>query len=87
MALRGAPKASILHGLRQSYHQLSDLGGQQTPAAKLIKGLESQAENLPESALDRNWRNDLSAKLSSVINEVGGLAQERQPGYRPSPPR
>lgn len=87
MALRGAPKETILHGLRQSYHHLSDLGGRESPAAELLEGLESQVDNLPESALDRNWRNDLSAKLGSVIGEVGSLAKENQPGFRPSPER
>jgi hypothetical protein len=44
--------------------------------------METQVELLPDSALDRNWRNDFSAKLSGAINEVGSLAQKHQPGYR-----
>ena len=86
MALRGAPKETILHGLRHSHHHLFDLGGGESSAAKVLDALVSQVKNLPESALDRNWRNDLSARLNSVIGEVGGLAQRNQPGFRPSPP-
>jgi hypothetical protein len=85
MALRGAPKETILHGLRQSYHNLYDLGGGEIAAAKLLKRLESQAENLPETALDRNWRNDFTVNLGSVITEVGTLAQKNQTNFRASP--
>jgi hypothetical protein len=80
IALRGAPKADLLRGLRQSYYQLSHLGVTGNHEVTL-KALLDQVEAMPESSLDRSWRNGFSGKVSSFIDEVGKLATKNQPDF------
>jgi hypothetical protein len=85
LALRGAPKEKILHGLRQSYHHISELGLAENAPAKEIVLLKAEIENLPASALDRGWRGNFSEKIYTVTRMVNGLLGERQPSFRPNP--
>jgi hypothetical protein len=84
-ALRGAPKAKILHGLNQSYHHISDLGLGESAAAKQLSLLKSETASLPEASLDREWRSDFSEKVYDVTRVMNRMLAERQPSFRPSP--
>ena len=86
-ALRGAPKDKILHGLRQSYHHISELGLRESAPAKQLSFLKSETVNLPEASLDRVWRSNFSEKVYDVTRMVNGLLEKQQPGFRPDPPK
>jgi hypothetical protein len=79
MALRGAPKDRILHGLKQSNYQLTHLGV--NGAANQLRQIISQLDSLAESQLDREWRGKFSDQISSVIDRIGGLAAMHQPDF------
>ena len=81
MALRGAPKDTLAHGLKQSHYQLSHLNVKNDHAVQQLDSLRTQVNGLPEAALDRNWRNDFSGKIQAVISEVGSLAAANQPDF------
>lgn len=80
IALRGAPKADLLRGLRQSYYQLSHLGVTGNCEVTL-RTLLDQVDAMPELSLDRNWRNGFAGKISNFIDEVGKLAAKNQPDF------
>ncbi len=80
-----APKERIIHGLTQSYHQLSQLGLADSFSGKLLSSLRSQAESTPEAAFSQQWRDDFAGKLASVIRDVSDLARSQQPDYQTSP--
>src|ERR1019366_8651925 len=84
-ALRGAPKQTMLQGLTQSYHHISELGLTDSAPAKQLFLLKSETENLPETALDRAWRSGFSAKIYGGASMIDGLPRAQQPGYRPNP--
>jgi hypothetical protein len=84
-ALRGAPKEKILHGLRQSYHHISELGLAGSAPGLQLSSLKSEAAGLPETGLDRAWRGSLSEKIYEVTRMINGLLAEQQPGFRSSP--
>jgi len=84
-ALRGAPKARILHGLTQSYHHISELGLADCAPAKQLSLLKSETASLPEVALDREWRSAFSEKIYGITSMINGLLGGQQPGFRPNP--
>jgi hypothetical protein len=84
-ALRGAPRKRILYLLTQAYHHISELGLAESEAAKQLALLKSETANLPDSALDRDWRIAFSAKVYKVTGMIDRLLREKQPGYRPNP--
>src|SRR5204863_8259338 len=71
--LRGGPRERIFHGLRQCDHHSSELGLADSTAGKQVSVLRSQVESLPESALDRQWRNDFAEKMYLVIKGFDSL--------------
>jgi hypothetical protein len=83
--LRGAPKKSILHGLTQAYHHISELGLAESAPARQLSLLKSETESLPETTLDRTWRSAFSEKIYGVTRMVNGLLGAQQPGFRSSP--
>jgi hypothetical protein len=85
LVLRGAPKGKILHGLRQSYHHISELGLTDSDPAKELASLKSGLESLQESALDRAWRSSFSEKIYAVTRMVNALLGEKQPSFRSNP--
>lgn len=84
-SLRGAPKEKILHGLKQSYHHICELGLAESAPAKQLLLLKSETASLPETALDRAWRSTFSEKIYDVTRTVNNLLGEQQSGFRPNP--
>ena len=84
-ALRGAPKERIVHGLKQCYHHISELGLVESAPAKQLSSLKSEVEILPESALDRQWRNTFAEKIYVVIRTISDVLIGHQPGFRHGP--
>jgi hypothetical protein len=84
-ALRGAPKAKILHGLTQSYHHISELGLAGSEPAKQLFLLKSETANLSETSLDRTWRATFSEKVYEVTRMIYSLLVAQQPEFRANP--
>jgi hypothetical protein len=84
-ALRGAPKGKILHGLKQSYHHISDLGLAESVPAKQLLSLKSETESRPEASLDRVWRSNFSERVYDVTRMMNQVMAEKQPRFRPNP--
>jgi hypothetical protein len=85
VTLRGGPRNSIVHGLRQSRHHLRSLGLAGTPIESRLGQLESQVRG----SLNQDWtasqRNVLSNDLTQIIRDIGDLAEAHQPGFMPRP--
>jgi len=84
-ALRGAPKERILHGLTKCNHHCSELGLASSEPGKQLSALKTQVESLPESALDRKWRNNFAEQMYSVVRGFDVLVKQHQPDFRPDP--
>lgn len=65
----GAPRERILHGLRQSYHHISELGLADSVPGKLLSTLRSQAESTPEP-LNQRWRTDFAEDFLTYPKEL-----------------
>ena len=85
LALRGAPKEGILHGLTQSYHHISELGLAGSEPAKRLSLLKSELVSLPETTLDRAWRATFAEKVYEVTRMTNSLLRQQQPRFRPDP--
>ncbi len=85
IALRGAPKEKIAHGLRQFLHHVRCLeftnSNIETRLSRLLTTVETSDE--------QDWtvaKRDLFAKdLKAFKWEIGTLAAARQPDYQPEP--
>ncbi len=85
-ALRGAPKETILHGLTQSYHHISELGLARSEPAKQLSLLKSETAILPETSLDRTWRAAFSEKVYEVTRMINNnMLVPHQPGFQSNP--
>jgi hypothetical protein len=83
--LRGAPKDRILHGLKQCYHHISEIGLAQSAPGQQLLSLNSQVADLQQGALDREWRSNFAENIYVVIRQISDLLRGDQPGFRPSP--
>ena len=83
--LRGAPKERVVHGLKQASHHSSQVGLAHTLPGQRLAAFKSQVEGMPESALDRSWRDNFVEQMNAVIRGFSDLARGHQPDFRPGP--
>jgi hypothetical protein len=83
-SLRGAPKGSIRHALAQAHHHISELGLAESDPAREISLLQTELASLPETSLDRAWRDSFAGKIYRITGKMDVLLREQQPGYRPN---
>jgi len=84
-SLRGAPKERIVHGLKQATHHSSQVGLANTAPGQRLAGFKTQVDGMPESALDRQWRDNFVEQMNAVIRGFSDLARGHQPDFRPGP--
>jgi len=80
--LRNARGNTILHGLRQSLHHLSEIGLEGSSPGIQLKRLYENAKQRLESEWTSGSRNQYSVDLRSILDQIGKLAEFQQPGYR-----
>src|SRR5712692_1324528 len=83
IALRGASRQEILHGLKQCSHHASELGLAEDDAGKRLAELKSQVDILPDSSLTAEWRASFAKQVYSVIERVSTLTKAKQGNFRP----
>lgn len=85
VTVRGAPRDTIVHGLRQSLHHLRSLGFIGTPIESRLARLKNDAEK----SLQQDWTpsqcNSYAEELASMIGYIGELAKKNQPDFQSHP--
>lgn len=82
MALRGAPLATIMHGLNQSnYHiRALNLGG--TPGGLRLTELTARARKSADSQWDLPRRDAFASAVDEVLDDLGFLIEANQPDFQ-----
>jgi hypothetical protein len=81
--IRGAPRDTIVHGLRQSLHHIRSLGFTSTPIESRLNRLMDNAEK----SLEEDWtpaeRNKYADEVATIIGYIGKLAEGNQADFKP----
>jgi hypothetical protein len=80
-ALRGAPKATIEHGLNHCSYHLWELSLQLTHPGRHMDKLASEIKDLQEGDLDRNWRKSFAQGMSTLQADIGSIMMAHQPDF------
>ena len=83
MLLRGAPRTSIIHGLKQSLHHLNELGFTDDPFASKLSILKTEAEYSRNDEWDSLRRNKYADELIRIRDYIGKLVSEHQSNFKP----
>lgn len=85
IALRGAPKKFIVHGLHQFLHHVRSLEFKNSSIEDRISRMLAEVEVLDEQDLTPVRRDMLVKDLKAFKWEIGTLATANQPDYHPNP--
>jgi len=83
--LRGGTRNIIIHGLKQSLLNLQQVELTGSPMESSLKRMINDAKNSHEKDWNQVRRNWATLQLSSIINSIGKLAVENQPGFKHRP--
>jgi len=76
--LRGAAKHRIVHGLRQSLHQITALGLKDTKYGSQLNRLFEEADTSLESDWNETKREQFAVDLKSLLWEIGVFIKTQQ---------
>lgn len=79
--LRGGTQEKIMVGLNQAHFHAKTMGFPESITQRIYH-LKIEAESLPEEYWETKQRRFFADKIYDVINSIGKLAQQNQPGYR-----
>lgn len=83
--LRGAPRDTIVHGLRQSLHHIRSLGSGGTPIESRLARLKADAERTLENDWTTLERNKYAKEIGAIISHIGQLAGANQQDFESRP--
>jgi hypothetical protein len=81
--IRGAPRDTIVHGLRQSLHHTRSIGFTDTPIESRLNRLMDNAEKSLETDWTPAERNKYADEVATLISYIGKLAEGNQAGFKP----
>jgi hypothetical protein len=85
VVLRGAPRSTIVYGLRQAQHHLSELGLAHTRMAEVLAKLHDKAERTVEPDWSATLRNSFAVELRHLSDDLGRLFASKQSSFKPNP--
>lgn len=83
--VRGAPRETIVHGLRQSLHHISSIGFMATPIESRLRSLLENADRTLQTDWTPAERNNYADEVGAIIGYIGKLAESNQSDYQPRP--
>jgi len=81
--IRGAPRETIVHGLKQSLHHVSSLGFMSTPIESRLRSLLENADKTLQTDWTSDERNRYADEVAAIVEYIGKLAESNQSDFRP----